>query len=62
VLEQRIRYRGIGPAAGDVEEIAAQGADREIRGKDDRDADEQRHQGVEGVVGDHAVVDDHREE
>ena len=62
LLEQGIGNRAIGARAGQIQEVAAHGADDEVTDEDDAHAHQQRHQRVRGVVGDHAVVDDHRED
>ena len=61
-VEHRVGDLQVGAAACDVEEIGAQAADQEVAGEDDADADEQCVQRGHRVVGDDAVVDDHRED
>ena len=61
LLKQGISNGGICLGAGHVQKIAAHGANGKVTDKDNAHADQEGNEGVDGVVGDHAVIDDHRE-
>ena len=61
LLEQRVGNRRIRLGTGHVEKVAAHGANDEVADEDDGDTDDQRDKRIGGIVGDDAVINNHRE-
>jgi len=62
MLEQAAGEHDIGALAGRVDEIAARRAQHEVERHHDEHADRKHPQGLDGIIGNDAVVDVHREQ